>query len=289
MVQMIPNKVYVRLYGGMGDFFKRYLTHCTWQCLEDFKAKNPQVSIRALLVSQTTPALKLVDYHSCIDEVVLPHMHPREFRKMDIAKYMDGYVPLRNNLAKQYELKTPPFYLSNEDENFIKQTTAHLKKYIVLHPFAGDKYSLNSRTPLKPKQYIPIIKALTKKGYKVLLLGGSWQRIHEKQTRVIQEKFDWKIDGLINLINKTNVRTGAELVKRADGFVGTASSFMCAAWSLEKRSVVLISSRWKKPLETTPWAKNRGKQSQNHIVYLPKKRTPQVYRDMTEQTAEWFK
>lgn len=290
MIQVkIPKKVYVRLYAGMGDFFKRYFLHCSWQCLDDLKAKHPDVEIHALLASQTLPALELVDYHPHIDKVVAPGLHPRQVKSMGPEKFMGDHIMLSNRMANQFDLKVPPIYLSEDDEKFVDSISKD-KKFIVIHPFAGDRFGLDTRTPLKPHEYVPIVKALIETGHNVVMLGSSWPRVDERGTRIIKEDFPWRINGLINLIDKTNVRTGVELVKRASGFVGTASSFMCAAWSMgNKRSVILTSQRWQEPLETMVWAKDRIKEPQNHMVYIPKKRTPRVHRDIIKETANWFK
>ena len=290
MIQIkIPDRVYVRLYAGMGDFFKRYFLHCSWQCLEDLKSKYPNVEVHALLASQTLPALKLVDYHPYIDKIIAPGLHTRQVKKMGPEKFVGDHIALSNRMAKQFELKVPPIYLSEEDKEFVDNISKD-KKFIVLHPFAGDKHGLNTRTPLKPLRYVPIIKALVGTGHNIVLLGSSWPRVNEKGIKTIKEEFTWRINGLINLIDKTNVRTGTELVKRASGFVGTASSFMCAAWSIgNKRSVILTSERWRQPLETMIWAKDRIKEPQNHMIYIPKNRTPALHQDIIKETANWFK
>jgi ADP-heptose:LPS heptosyltransferase len=273
----------------MGDFFKRYFLHCSWQCLEALKAEHPEVSVHALLVSQTIPALELVDHHPHIDKVITPKIHPRVVRKLGADKFVGDHVMLSNRMAKQFELRQPPVYLSEEDKEFVDSISTG-KKFITLHPFAGDRFGVHTRTPLKPNRYIPIIKALTETGHNVVLLGSKWSRLNEKHTWTIDEVFNWRINGLINLIDKTNVRTAAELVKRSAGFVGTASSLMCAAWSLgNKRSVVLTSARWKEPLETMVWAKDRCKEPQNKIIYIPPKRTPRIHDNIARETADWFR
>lgn len=292
MVQVdIPNKLYVRLYAGMGDFYKRYFCHQTWQCLEDLKTKHPDKSIAALLVSQTLPALNLVDYHPYIDKIIKPKIHLREFKNKDINKYVGGYTFLNPKMAQQFEQKIPPIYLSDNDKEFIKRTTDNIDKYICLHPFAGDKYGLNTRTPLNVEQYIPTIQALINAGYTVIMLGKSWERINlgSKNTRIVQEKFTWSNPKFINLIDKTNVRTGAELVKRSNGFVGTASSFMCAAWSMGKiKTVIITSQRWKKPLEEMPWAQNKITLPIHKMLYLNHDRSSQKLKEIANATTKWF-
>jgi ADP-heptose:LPS heptosyltransferase len=283
----------------MGDFFKRYFLHCSWRCLDDLKAKHPEVKINALLASQTIPALGLVDYHPHINKVIAPGLHTRQVKRIGPEKLMGDYVFLSNRMAQQFELKTPSIYLSNDDKVFVDNITNKHKKYIVVHPFSGDAVGNNTRSPLKPIRYIPIIKALIATGHSVVLLGGPWSRVADGgqragknpgRVKIVQERFDWKIKGLINLIGKTNIRTGAELTKRADGFVGTASSFMCAAWSLGNiRSVVLISERWREPLTNMVWAKDRIKEPQNKVIYIPAARNVQTFQDIQNETANWFK
>jgi ADP-heptose:LPS heptosyltransferase len=285
----MPQQVYVRLYAGMGDFYKRYFLHPTWACLKDLKAKHPEVSVHALLSSQTVPALNFVDYHPYLDRVVVPGLHPRQIKQAGADTFMNGYVPLGPGAAKRFQLEPPPVYLPKKDKVFVDNLTKGKDKYIIVHPFSGDRLGNTTRTPIRPVRYIPVIESLIGLGYRVILLGSTWKRKDERGVQIREETFKWNIKGLTNLIDRTNVRTGAELVKRSSGFVGTASCFMCAAWSIGNiRSVIIISERWREPLETMPWAKDRCKEPQNKIIYLPPTRTPQTFEDMTNDTADWF-
>ena len=293
MVQLnIPDKLYVRLYAGMGDFYKRYFCHSTWQCLEDLKMKHPEVSIHALCVSQTIPALELVDYHPCIDKVIKPKIHLREFKQLDVTKYIGEYQFLNPGIAKRFEQNITPIYMSKEDEEFVDNVKTKYGDYICIHPFAGDTYGLNTRTPLKVKEYIPIINALVDSGYNVIMLGKSWKRIvqgTDGKTKTIQETFDWTRPGFINMIDKTNVRTGAALVKNSSGFVGTASSFMCAAWSMGGiKTSIITSMKWKQPLEEAPWAKDKIGNPNHQMIYLNNGRSANKLKEIADVTANWF-
>lgn len=287
----IPEKLYVRLYAGMGDFYKRYFCHPTWQCLEDLKKQHPKTKIKALLVSQTIPALELVDYHPHIDKIIRPKIHLREFKNEDITKYMGDSRFLTPQIASNFVCKIPPIYLSPKDKEFIEHITSKYNNFICLHPFAGDAYGLNTRTPLRIEQYIPIIKALIKLGYTVFMLGKSWDRIMRGSTRTrkVVERFHWAYPGFVNLINQTNVRTGAELVRRSKGFVGTASSLMCAAWSMnETRTVIITPQRWEKPLLEMPWAKARINDPKHKMLYLNNDRSIQKLKEIANTVAKWF-
>ena len=275
----------------MGDFYKRYFCHITWQCIEDLKKKHPEVSIHALLVSQTIPALELVDHHPCIDKVIKPRIHLKDFKEKDIKNYVGDHRFLSPAIAKKFEQKKPPIYLSNEDKDFVNKITSKHGKYICLHPFAGDRYGLDTRTPLKVEQYTPIINAIINSGYKVIMLGKSWERINHgsKNARLVTEVFKLNKDGFVNLIDKTNARTAAELVKRSAGFVGTASSMMCAAWSMGGvKTVIVTSERWIKPLQEMPWAKDKITNPNHKMLYLNHDRSPQKLKEIAHETADWF-
>jgi ADP-heptose:LPS heptosyltransferase len=275
----------------MGDFYKRYFCHPTWQCIKDLKEKNPQVDISALLVSQTIPALDFVDHHPCINKVIKPRIHLKDFRNKDIKQYVGDHVFLSPGLAKNFKLEIPSVYLSNTDMDFVDKITSKYNKYICLHPFAGDVYGLDTRTPLKVEEYIPIIKALTKKGYAVLMFGKSWARIKHgsKSTRLVKEIFKWSHEGFVNLIDQTNARTAAELVKRSNGFVGTASSLMCAAWSMTGiKTTIITPIRWKKPLTDMVWAKDKIEDPNHMMLYLNHDRSTKKLKDIANATAEWF-
>jgi len=292
MVQLkIPEKLYVRLYAGMGDFYKRYFCHPTWQCLEDLKNKHPNISIHALLVSQTIPALELIDNHPYIDKIIRPMIHLREFKNEDITKYVGNHRLLTQPMANNFEQNIPPIYLSKEDEDFLQKITSQHKKFICLHPFAGDKHGMNTRTPLLVNEYIPIIDSLVNKGYSVMLMGKTWERIHlgSKGTYIIKESAPPNRPGLVNLINKTNVRTGAELIRRSNGFVGTASSMMCAAWSMGGiRTTIITARRWQKPLVEMPWTQDKIANPNHQMIYLDNNRSPQKLKEIANVTAKWF-
>jgi ADP-heptose:LPS heptosyltransferase len=271
----VPNKLYVRLYAGMGDFYKRYFCHPTWQCIEDLKTKHPEVNIRALLVSQTIPALELVDYHPYIGKIIKPRIHLKDFKNKEIKDYVEDHVFLSPGLAKNFQLRIPPIYLSKEDINFVNDITTKHDKYICIHPFAGDVYGLDTRMPLKVEEYIPMIKALIKKGYKVIML--------------VQEGFNWSHNGFTSLIDKTNARTAAALVKKSSGFIGTASSLMCAAWSMTGiKTTIITPIRWKKPLLDMVWAKERIEDPNHMMLYLNHDRSTKKLKDIADDTANWF-
>jgi ADP-heptose:LPS heptosyltransferase len=276
----------------MGDFYKRYFGHPTWQCLEDLKKNRPNTEIAALLVSQTTPALSLVDYHPYIDKIIRPKIHLKDFKKRNIEKFIGDYKMLSPKIANKFELKKPPIYMSDKDKEYVDKITSTYKNIVCLHPFAGDRYGLNTRKPLHVQEYIPIIQTLIGKGFTVVMLGKTWERIQPgiHNIRSIEEDFKWKADGFVNLINKTNVRTGAEIVRRAGRFVGTASSFMCAAWSMDDvRTAVITPQAWKKPLEEMPWAQNKINDPRHKMIYLNHDRTPNKLKEVADATSEWFK
>ena len=274
----IPDKISVALWGGMGDFFKRYLLHPSFGCLKDLKIQHPNITIRAVINSQTRPAVDLLDYNPYIDEVIKLDKHPKD------------YYFLRNNeeIYNQFKVEKPKIYLSKEDINFVNSVVP--KKYICLHPFCGtgSENRINGRAPLTPGEYKMTVDNLIDLGYDVVILGGSYEKtsFNGKRTTV-KEHFPYKRKGVINLIGETNVRTGAEIIRRADGFIGTASAWRGAAWCMEETdSYIILTKAWKEKMERRSWTKTLNTDGRHKTLYLDKNRD---IKKISDDIASWFR
>jgi len=287
----IPNKVFLFLGGGLGDHYKRYFFDSAWGCLPDLKTKRPDIYVKGISISHAPDAGELIKHHPFLDEIEIINKHPKEISK----GIGEGFEKLKPIMAQEFNVTEPEIYLNAQDKIDLAKIKKNIGKYIVIHPFSGDKTGWPTRSPIQTDRYKPIIEGLIAEGFSVLLLGHTYEkRKANKKNKTIKsehiaETFDFQMDGFYNLINKINARTGAVLVKDSDGFVGTASSFLCAAWMLGKRSVTITSIAWEPKLKQGIIISKKSIEPQNKIIYIPQKRDIQVFKNMTETTVDWFK
>ena len=221
-------KFYIQTGGGAGDMIKHYFWgHLGWQYIETIKEKYPEAKIKLFTMCCNMSSQNLFDNIKEIDEFQhLPWMGPSDpWKEKD--KYTKGYKPLNkvqkllNITLKSRKPKNIP--LTQEEENFIISKNLG-NEYIAMHPFAGD----GIRRHLTLEQYFRLAKKLINEtGHNIVILGGSSKRIIGKTSRNIKEEFPFKHEKIINLVNKTNLRTSIEITRRAKYFVGNNSCFFC--------------------------------------------------------------
>jgi len=238
---MKQNKVYLGLIGGLGDVIYQYLHDPAWQSLADYKTKNPNAYVKAIVVSHNPLAHQIVELNPYIDAV---EQHPpkREMRDKNwkhhevIHQYAQGESRL---IGSNLTHKRPVFYLKNSEVEFVNQLI--IGKTAVVHPFASEE----ARVCIPPKNYRSIVDKLRYKGFNVIMLGGSYVKSfgeEEKYNKV--EEFSYpKTDGFTNLIDKTNVRTSLALVTNADLFVGTWSCYGVTAWMHGIKSIICVPDK----------------------------------------------
>jgi ADP-heptose:LPS heptosyltransferase len=119
-------------------------------------------------------------------------------------------------------------------------------KYVAIHPFAGLPHRGCLPHPYDGKykcypdyKYAESANLLAEAGYKVVFVGKtSYDGVEE--LRGFEEKLDFKVpmhSNVISLVNKASLRLNTELVRRANGFMGSHSSMLSAAWTNEVPSV----------------------------------------------------
>lgn len=277
-------RLYITLWGGLGDFLKAYYEIRAWRALEDIKKKHPSLYIKAIVYSLNASAKDILTYHPAIDDVFQPKEKLLEVRTKGLPSYAKGLqsIGTRAGLIKSARKSKPRIYLSEEDKKFVADTVGDIGKYVVIHPFSTMPYRLlDSRTAMLPERYTPIIKGLNRNGYKAIILGAS--RPNSK------ELFEYEDDNVINLIDKTNARTALNILYRSNGFIGTNSCFMCAAWLEGIKSFIIAPQIWKKRTKGNGFMRQRYKQPQNRVIFLPLDREIANYNAIQQEAVNWFK
>ncbi|GAF82089.1 unnamed protein product, partial [marine sediment metagenome] len=152
-----------------------------------------------------------------------------------LSNHIKGYQPLSKIEDKTIVPSIPTkIYLNEEDENSL---VAHIptKGYVIMHPFAGDAIRIN----LPIEEYFSIAKLLIKEfDYRVIIIGGTSQRVIGKISRTINEEFPYEADGIVNLINKVNLRVACSLTLSASHFIGSNSAFYCVRLGTKKSASI---------------------------------------------------
>jgi len=221
-------KFYIQTGGGAGDMIKHYFWgHLGWQYLSAVKKKYPGTIIKLFTTCCNLSSQGLFNEIPQIDEY--QHMPWRDPNKPwpDRDRCTTGYHPLSKApeiLGETIEPGKPKSLpITKEEEEFIRKQNFGAK-YIVMHPFAGDSI----RQHLSLEQYFMLAKKFIKETKcNVVILGGSSTREIGKISRDIKEEFPFKHDKIIDLVNKTNLRTSVEITRRAAQFVGNNSCMFC--------------------------------------------------------------
>jgi len=237
-------KFYIQTGGGAGDMIKHYFWgHLGWQYIYSVKEKYPNSTIKLFTTSCNMSAQHLFDNIPQIDE--FQHLPWRDPNKPwpDKDRLAKNYTVLSKapeilniNLENRKPKNIP---LIKQEEDFIQKQNFG-NKYIVMHPFAGD----GIRRHLSLEQYFMLAKKLINEiGCNIVVLGGSSTRSIGKITRDIKEEFPFEHKKIINLVNKTNLRTSVEITRRASHFVGNNSCLYCVRLAQKTQAIVFQTKK----------------------------------------------
>ena len=247
-------KFFIQTGGGAGDMIKHYFWgHFGWQYLNEIKKKYPNSIIKLFTTCCNLSAQDLFDEIPNINEYEhLPWINPNlpwEHKE----KYIKGYIPL-SHAPQKLNIKLTPnipkrLPITKEEEDFILQQNFG-NKYIVMHPFAGDRI----RQYLSLEQYFTIAKkAIKDTGCNIVVLGGSSSRVIGKTSREIKEEFPFKHNNIINLVNKTNLRTSIEITRRASLMIGNNSCLFCVRLAQKTPAQVFDTKQRAKNFMNIKW------------------------------------
>ena len=292
----IPNKIFTYAGGGLGDIYYLCLMD-NWAYFKDIKKQNPKTKIHAVLSSPNPLSQEVMEYNPYIDK--LDYIKPNDRRGMLLTSFKQkGYTDIAK-IDKKKLKKDHTIYTNKEDKIFIKNIQEQVgSKYIVIHPYSNDALKKTiagqrkSRYVFPVQEYFSLTEKLIKKGYKIVILGGN-----ARNPKLLKEEFLYKNDNIINLIDKTNARTAANVIIQANGFIGTYSCFIGIAWWYKTKSFLLAPNEewgkkmtWKQRIESWhrwAWA---TKEKQNKILYLPaiENAKSDLYEKTRQQIINWF-
>lgn len=232
---------YIHAGGGVGDMIKHYFWgHHGWQYIESLKKKLPESKIKLFITCCNPAGTEIFKYHPLISEQkVLPWVNPNLPWK-DKDKETKGYTNLNQvpDYIKDIEVKKPGImYLSEEDKIQIDKYKPK-GNYVVIHPFSGEK----NRMVMSTESYVNVAKKIVKEfNCKVVILGGTSTRTIGTRCLTLNEDFPYEDKNIINLVNKTTIRTGVRITAGARYFLGTNSCFYCVRLGMGTPAVAYLN------------------------------------------------
>lgn len=238
----MPHKVYIHDGGGGGDIpANQFKCHRGWGYLEEFKKKFPDSKILVVVTSCSAEGVRYIKYNPYIDEVKeLPWVNPNLPWK-GLAPHVEGYEHLNQaakRLMPEAKPKVPPVYLSDEDKVAVDEIVKQ-GKFCFVHPFAGTPERMAYPLEHYPKLIDRIIDEL---GHNVVVIGGSYKQLANQgmKEKLKIEEFKYERPGLINIVNKTNMRQGIRLAQEASLWVGTWSCYVWPGYNRNSRMAIVM-------------------------------------------------
>ena len=270
--------------GGLGDIILSYLMLESGY-IKSLKEREPNCKIRAAIMSHNPNVVEFFAHTLAIDEIFYK---PWDGNPFDFFRYSgDGCTPMEITgqstnvcapIARGLELnptlgglsyERPEIYM-DEEEIEVARDILSGGKFIVLHPFAGAAH----RNMERSFDLIKVIDALCDAGVRVVVVGGTSNRIEGSETTLVEE-LSYERDGLVNLVNKHSVRLHAYLTTRAHRFIGTMSCYSCAAIPFKVPCLVFADVHRSQAPKGFPWngimdLYNKNETKLYHFDQLPK-------------------
>ena len=253
--------VYISCSGGLGDIIQTYLsnpanpegnngdnrfpssdpTMSLWfRRLSSFKEMHPDVNVRLVVMSHNPHTQELFEYHPHISdiEVVEWDVNTQLGDRLDEKYGKMGCIHAAYNSAwNSLRVSQPVIYLSDVEHKQLGRIVGN-GEYVLIHPFAGAEI----RMPLGIGEYLKIAKRIIRCGMNVVVVGESYIK-NCKERQLLSEYFDYKLEGLLSLVNVASVRLTAALAMHCSGFVGTLSSMILPAWYSRVKSVCILGTK----------------------------------------------
>ena len=246
---MTVNCVHIRASGGIGDFIYFYFKKPQWKLLTPVKKAHPDVETLAILTCHASAARELIELHPAIDAVLTHDWYPPGHKKEYMWKKLVVTQDIKQ-FAKQGKINpqdNPQVYLSKTEKEILKKLQDD-KPFVVIHPFAGLPHRGCRPHPKDGKykcfpdyKYAEVIQQLAQEDINVIVLGKS-ERGH-KGLRNIDEMLDVSGKNIHNFIDQISLRLSVALTRAANGFIGTHSSMLSAAWTNKVPSVYFYPTR----------------------------------------------
>jgi len=246
-------KVYFTCGGGLGDCIISYICgdpetseipapdgfSARWfRRLKDLKQKeNPKIQL--IITSHNSSAVDFFKPNPYIDNIKLVGWQIEPFTVEDRRKWTD-HIPLK--VKYNWQDFTPSkveFYITEENKKILKEIKPR-ERYVVIHPFAR-----KSGRELPFNHYFELIKRLSDKGIKSVVIGGTYTLTSTKpeENKIIEESFPYAHKDLINLANKIDITLIPHLILGATGFIGTHSCWILLAWWAKKKTISMFPDK----------------------------------------------
>lgn len=248
-------KYYIHMTGGIGDHFVAYFGANKNQ--HDFQITGLEylVSIKTLfpkseikLISHCKAGKSIVtlfERHPFIDKLEILSPLRRNEQCLELYKETKGFKSLfEYGVIRSLEKKSQPkIFLTKEEENFIRNLG---REYITIHPYAAAK----ERIMFSPNEYESLINEIST-FCPVVILGAENKNYYKYKSR----------KNVINLTNKTNLRTSAQIVLNSKLLIANNSSMSCVLSGGQKPQILLSYTKGIKILEdliSRRWSKGKS-------------------------------
>jgi hypothetical protein len=236
--------------GGLGDFIFNYFKTYEWQCLPTVKYFFGDAHVLAVLVHHSASVSELVSTNPAIHSIMtypwFPPGHPKEhlwkspIRADSIAEWGQKHS-LKTAAEHGFEHKV---WLTEKEEELVWEIQTG-GPFVVMHPFAGMPHRGCKPHPYDGKykcypeyKYIDTANYLYDQGLNVVFVGRTtYDGVDALRENTEELQGNSLYPPIYNLINRVSVRVQVELARRANGFLGTHSSMLSAAWTGNTPSV----------------------------------------------------
>lgn len=241
-IQKVHRKIAIVCYGALGDTILHYYRKDgIFGQISSYRKKYPDVQVKVVCCSSNLQTHELFKENPNICEVQhVPHalqgVGTKE-RNRQLQEAVAGWKSFRpTDKLPGANYSEPKMYLNSEDKALVG-SIQRKGRYILIHPFTS------FTTKIVEEEYARIIDAIIDElGYNVVVVGGTYRKSFQEAEIRHEEIFDYKRDGLFNLVNETNVRVAVRLAKKAYGYLGTWSAFYCASFLCPASPIVFCTA-----------------------------------------------
>jgi len=198
----------------------------------------------ACVICHSSSSRELIEFNPHIDAVLT---HPWRLPGSEDERLWKDLIKGTNikEFARDRGVKpgVSNLYLSKADNELMSLVKG--KKYIAIHPFAGLPHRGCLPHPKDGKykcfpdyKYPEVVKLLNDRGYTVVIIGRSERGNFKIRQNEEYSEYLQSIEGDVhNLVDIASLRVNVGLARGADGFIGSHSSMLSAAWTNDVPSV----------------------------------------------------
>lgn len=233
----MSHNVYVTAGGGAGDCIRNLIQDSGWRRIRPLKQRFQHINVVGIFTDHLGSGYELAYAHPDVLACMVVHWHPpgHELEHAHLRTLDAVHI---NTFCQQYSIQPEDkgiIYLTQREAETVKPLIE--KPYIVVHPFAGLPHRGCRPHPngsgyrcYPDYKYIQTIQLLQEQyGYRIIVLGKS--NTSDDYLRAVPNDLEVPINPeIINLQDQASLRMSAWLAMHADGFFGTHSSMLAAAW-----------------------------------------------------------